>query len=56
MIFTPKVIFDFPVYSLNTVEASAIANLLPDNVLMALTRKGSQCPRRTTVNTNSPIV
>ena len=35
MIFTPKVIFGFPVYNLNTVEASAILNLLPATVLMA---------------------
>ena len=56
MIFTPKVIFGFPVYNLNTVEASAIANLLPATVLMAIIRKGSQCPSRTTLNTNSPIV
>ena len=29
MIFTPKVIFGFPGYNLNTVEASAIAELTP---------------------------
>jgi hypothetical protein len=29
MTFTPKTIFSFPVYNLNTGEASAIANLLP---------------------------
>jgi hypothetical protein len=56
MIFTPKIIFGFPVYNLNTGEASAIANLLPATVLTALIRKGSQCPGRTTFNTNSPIV
>jgi hypothetical protein len=41
MIFTPKVILGFPVYNLNTVEASAISNLLPDTILMAFIRKGS---------------
>jgi hypothetical protein len=39
MIFTPNIIFGFPVYNLNTVEASAIANLLPATVLMAITGK-----------------
>jgi hypothetical protein len=56
MIFTPKTIFGFPVYNLNTGEASGIANLLPATVLTALIRKGSKCPIRTTLNTNSPIV
>ena len=56
MIFTPKVTFGFPVYNLNTVEASAISNLLPASILMAIIMKGSQCPSRTTLNTNSPTV
>jgi hypothetical protein len=55
MVFTPKTIFGSPVYNLNTGEASAIASLIPATVLTALIRKGSQCPRRTTLNTNSPI-
>jgi hypothetical protein len=56
MIFTPKVTFGFPVYNLNTAEASAILNSLPASILMAHIRKGSQCPSRTTLNTNSPTV
>ena len=56
MIFTPKIIFGFPVYNLNTDEASAIANLLPATVLTATIRKGLQCPSRKTLNTNSPTV
>jgi hypothetical protein len=56
MIFNPKTIFGFPVYNLNTGEASAIARLLPATVLTAFIRKGPKCPSRMTLNTNSPIV
>jgi hypothetical protein len=40
MIFTPKIIFSFTVYNLNTGEASAIAELPLATVLTALVRKG----------------